>query len=181
MNRRQFLTTAGIAASTAPLAHACGDEESFLNWEKVIRVDFYVFACEQATDGKHPKIHLEVKLSRPEANRVIPAKIESFKLTWDGQDVPIADRFWKDLEGMSIETYPEVERARLNPNQKHQLDRELLRLKQPRLSLSAGGSTVLIEWQRGEDCDGLSTFRWIVSKSGTVLRHHHSPYHSCGG
>ena len=44
-------------------------------------------------------------------------------------------------------------------------------------SLSAEGGTVLIEWERPEECDSHSTIRWIVSKSGTVLRHRHCPPH----
>jgi hypothetical protein len=44
-------------------------------------------------------------------------------------------------------------------------------------SLSAEGGTVLIEWGRDEECDSSSTIRWIVSKSGTMLRHRNCPPH----
>lgn len=41
----------------------------------------------------------------------------------------------------------------------------------------ADGGTVLIQWDRPEECDGRSTIRWIVSKSGTVLRHRYEAPH----
>ena len=47
------------------------------------------------------------------------------------------------------------------------------------LSLSAEVGTVLIEWERPEECDSHSTIRWIISKSGVVLRHRHCPPHEC--
>jgi hypothetical protein len=37
--------------------------------------------------------------------------------------------------------------------------------------LSAEGGTALIEWERPEECNSHSTIRWIVSKSGVILRH----------
>jgi hypothetical protein len=37
--------------------------------------------------------------------------------------------------------------------------------------------TATIEWERAGECDSSSTIRWIISKSGTVIRHHHWPPH----
>lgn len=71
-------------------------------------------------------------------------------------------RFWNDLS--------------LFPIQNHQST--ILNL-QSLPSLSAEGGTVLIEWVRPEECDSRSTIRWIVSKSGAVLRHRHCPPHEC--
>jgi hypothetical protein len=101
-----------------------------------------------------------------------------FDLTWDGKAVPIPERFWSDLGGMRIQT------STLDPGklkgEAHWKAVELLEsLKCPRLTLSADGGTVLIEWVRPEDCDSRSTIRWIVSKSGNVLRHRDCPPHHC--
>ena len=47
----------------------------------------------------------------------------------------------------------------------------------PRSSLSLRSR--IIEWERPEECDSHSTIRWIVIKSGVVLRHRHCPPHEC--
>jgi hypothetical protein len=44
-------------------------------------------------------------------------------------------------------------------------------LYQPRIVRSMEGGTALIEWDRSEECDSSSTIRWMVSQTGTILRH----------
>ena len=101
-----------------------------------------------------------------------------FDLTWDGKAMKIPERFWNDLPGFRIETST-LDPEELKPDLQWKALQFLERLRQPRLSLSAEGGTVLIEWDRPEECDSRSTIRWIVSKSGTVLRHRHCPPHEC--
>jgi hypothetical protein len=90
----------------------------------------------------------------------------------------IQERFWNDLPGLRIETST-LDPQKLKPDLQRKALQFLDQLEQPRLSLSAEGGTVLIEWTRPEECDSSSTIRWIVSKSGTILRHRHCPPHEC--
>jgi hypothetical protein len=101
-----------------------------------------------------------------------------FELTWDGKAMNIPGRFWNDLPGLRLETST-LDPKKLKPELQWKAHEFLESLDQPRLSLSAEGGTVLIEWDRPEECDSRSTIRWIVSKSGTVLRHRHCPPHEC--
>lgn len=104
--------------------------------------------------------------------------IRKFELTWQGRKIDIPERFWADLVGCIIEQ-SSLQVAQLPDELKDQGETFLQRLQKPRLYVSADGGTVLIEWQRHEECNGASTIRWIVSKSGTVLRHRHEPPHDC--
>lgn len=101
-----------------------------------------------------------------------------FDLTWDGKAMNIPERFWNDLPGLRLQIST-LDLKKLNPELHWKAHKFLEQLDQPRLSLSAEGGTVLIEWDRPEECDSRSTIRWIVSKSGTVLRHRHCPPHEC--
>jgi hypothetical protein len=101
-----------------------------------------------------------------------------FDLTWDGKAMNIPERFWNDLPGLRIQTSPLVP-ENLDPKIQWEAYEFLENLDQPRISLSAEGGTALIEWARPEECDSSSTIRWIISKSGTVLRHRHCPPHEC--
>ena len=104
--------------------------------------------------------------------------ISKFELIWDGKRIDIPQRFWRDLAGFRIEVSP-LDPEKL-PADMHWKARDFLEgLEQPHVILSADGNTVLIEWGRGEECDGHSTIRWIISKSGTILRHRHTPPHDC--
>jgi hypothetical protein len=99
--------------------------------------------------------------------------LTKFELTWDGKPIPIDKRFWNDLAGFRIQVSPlEVKDV---PDKHVSAFLEFLgNIHQPRVSLSADKGTILIEWSRSEECDGRSVIRWMVSKSGTVLRHRNS-------
>ena len=104
--------------------------------------------------------------------------ISKFDLFWDGKRIDIPQRFWRDLAGFRIQASP-LDPEKL-PAAMHSKAMDFLAgLNQPHVILSADGNTVLIEWGRGEECDGHSTIRWIISKSGTILRHRHTPPHEC--
>jgi hypothetical protein len=89
----------------------------------------------------------------------------------------VEKRFWRDLGGFDIQTIPM--KPALLPDEGWRYEDFLSRLRQPRLILSAEGGTALIEWERPEECDSRSTTRWIISRSGAVLRHRHEPPHEC--
>jgi len=96
--------------------------------------------------------------------------LTKFDFSWGGKSIPIEKRFWSDLAGFRIQVSPlDIK----DIAEKHiQAFLEFLGdLYQPRVSLSADKGTILIEWSRSEECDGRSTIRWMVSKSGTILRH----------
>lgn len=101
-----------------------------------------------------------------------------FELFWDGKRIPIKERFWRDLYGFRIQT-SKVDQAQLPDNQKFEFDEFLSRLDQPRVILSEDGGTALIEWKRPEECDSHSTYRWIITRDGKVLRHCDRPPCGC--
>lgn len=133
----------------------------------------------QVTDEKGDHLHYLYKGRKmPYPFHPGTTLLTRFDFTWDGKAMNIPERFWNDLPGFRIETST-LDPEKLDPKLQWKAHEFLQSLDQPRLSLSAEGGTVLIEWVRPEECDSRSTIRWIVSKSGTVLRHRHCPPHEC--
>lgn len=104
--------------------------------------------------------------------------IKKFELEWEGKKIEIPKRFWADLAGFRIQESP-LSTAALPVEKRFEGEKFLASLDKPRVYISADGGTLLIEWDRPEECDGRSTIRWIISKSGTILRHRHTPPHEC--
>jgi len=183
MNRRNFIGTSGLLAASTTLLPAAGEDESLIDWEKVREPSEFTAKCARFNDGSYPDIQLRVAL-KP-GDPADPAawwtmrNLLKFELFWDQQPVIIPGRFWTDLSKMKIQVYPESEQRKVTEDKQWKLQKELEFLRQPRLSLSAGKGTVLIEWGRGEECDGHSTFRWMITRTGAVLRHHDLPWHEC--
>jgi hypothetical protein len=198
MKRRSFLSLSALSA--VPVIAGAEDDASEPNWYETVNHDVMELHCSDA-DGR---VVFEVELFKPEESdikEVTDSKgehlhylykgkpqpygfrpgvnlIRRFDLTWDGKAMPIPERFWNDLPDLRIEIStlkPETLKSEL----RWKAEQFLERLRQPRVSLSAEGGTVLIEWERPEECDSHSTLRWIVSKSGVVLRHRHCPPHEC--
>jgi len=96
--------------------------------------------------------------------------LRKFKLRWDGKEVPIAERFWSDLLRLEIVT-SDLTTKQVGAEQVGQLIEFHAKLRHPRVMISAEEGTLLIEWARPEEDGGQSTIRWIVSRTGTVLRH----------
>lgn len=196
MHRRSFLSLSALSA--VPVVAKAADAAPEPDWHETINRDVLKFTA--TTDDR--KITLQVELILPAEDEVTEAKDEKgefrayqykgkdmperfwpgqslltrFDLTWDGKAMKIPERFWNDLPGFRIETStltPET----LKPELQWKAEKFFEGLRQPRVSLSAEGGTVLIEWERPEECDSHSTIRWIVSKSGVVLRHRHCPPH----
>lgn len=106
------------------------------------------------------------------------AVIKKFELEWEGKKIEIPERFWTDLAGFRIQESP-LKVDELQADKRFEAEQFLASLDRPRVYISADGGTILIEWDRPEECDGRSTIRWIVSKSGSVMRHRHTPPHEC--
>ncbi len=197
MHRRSFLSLSALSA--VPVVAKAADEAPETKWYKTVDSDVLKFKA-IAEDGK---ITLQVELFKPADADITEAKdsngghhylykgkpqpfgfnpgvnlLKRFDLTWDGTAMPIPERFWTDLPGLCLQTST-LDPEKVPTTLHRQATQFLESLYQPRLSLSAEGGTVLISWDRPEECDSRSTIRWIVSKSGVVLRHRHCPPHEC--
>lgn len=198
MNRRSFLSLSAL--STVPVVAKAADDAPEPDWHDTVDSGVMKFRCSDA-DGS---VVLQVELFKPAESDIQEALdekgehrcyqykgkdqpypfrpgvnlIRRFDLTWDGKDMKIPERFWNDLPDLRISTST-LKPETLKPELRWKAEEFLEGLRQPRASLSAEGGTVLIEWERGEECDSHSTIRWIVSKSGVVLRHRHCPPHEC--
>jgi hypothetical protein len=187
MKRRSFLSLSALSA--VPVVAGAADEGPDAAWWETIDSDALTF---QAV-SEEGNLVLRVELVRPpedEVTQVMDEKgdhlhfaykgkempmrfwpgeslLTRFDLTWDGKAIHIPERFWND----SV--------SRLHSPNIPLGDLFLFPLMTDHCSLgtssslSADGGTVLIEWERPEEGDGRSIIRWIVSKSGTVLRHRH--------
>jgi len=195
MKRRSFLSVSALAAVVPCITSAA--EEEVVDWYGTVSSDTMEFKAEDEN------IVLHVGLIRPADNEISEMTDEKgdfrcysykgvemhprfwpgcslltrFDLTWNGKAMKIPERFWNDLPGFRIETST-LDPDKLKPELQWRGTQFLDGLERPRVSLSAEGGTVLIEWVRPEECDSQSTTRWIISKSGTVLRHRHHP-HDC--
>lgn len=198
MNRRSFLSLSAL--STVPVVAKAAEDAPEREWYETIDSEVMKFRCSDA-EGR---VVLHVELFKPAEGDIQEALdeegehrcyqykgkdqpypfragvnlIKLFDLTWDGKDMKIPERFWNDLPDLRISTST-LKPETLKPELRWKAEQFLETLRQPRVSLSAEGGTVLIEWERGEECDSHSTIRWIVSKSGVVLRHRHRPPHEC--
>lgn len=106
--------------------------------------------------------------------------VTKFELVWDGKKIVIPERFWNDVSGLILE-FSSLDVKKLEGEEWRKAHVFLEQMRHPRLSLSADGGTVFIEWMNpGECCDTMMTLRWMVSRSGTVLRHRYAPPDMCG-
>ncbi|MGJ8642416.1 MAG: hypothetical protein ACSHX9_03335 [Luteolibacter sp.] len=97
--------------------------------------------------------------------------VSRFTLTWDEQEITIPDQCWNDLDRMRINLIKK-EREPENEDEERELVTAHRNHDGPLVELSSDQQTVLITWIRREDGDTSSTFRWMISKDGKVLRHH---------
>lgn len=198
MHRRSFLSLSALSA--VPVLAKAAETDPQADWNETVSTDALTFKAMSADE----RITLQVELIRLGENEVTEVNDEKgehiayqykgknqpypfhpgstllsrFDLTWDGKAVEIPERFWNDLPALGIETST-LKLETVKPDLHWEAEQFLAKLRQPRVSLSAEGGTVLIEWERPEECDSHSTIRWIVSKSGVVLRHRHCPPHEC--
>lgn len=195
MKRRHFLTISTLGATTVAGASAAEPREEW--WDLVEEVLNFSAKSEEGNLTLEVELEVPPDEERVEVNdsegnlsgwkwrgETLPLRcwpgeslIKKFDFKWDGKPVAIEKRFWRDLGGFDIQTIP-MKHALL-PEEGWRYEDFLSRLRQPRLILSAEGGTALIEWERPEECDSRSTTRWIISRSGAVLRHRHEPPHEC--
>lgn len=186
INRRHFLAMTGMFTTASTLTGRAQEEKDDtpdLDWQKVQNASEFTAKCERFHDGNYPDIQLHVALKprKPdsEGDSWNVPNVTRFDLVWDKQKVEIPGRFWQDIERMPLQLYPGAELRKIPEDKRWKIESAMRNLHRPRLSLSAGKGTVMIEWTRGEECDSSSTFRWIISKTGTVLRHHEMGWHEC--
>lgn len=199
MKRRSFLSLSALSAVPATTAvgtstaAAAGDDLEakrlrYLEWYKTVTSN--LLSCKAVSPDD--RVVLQVDLVKPLPEEITKDKttgvshykgkplsdrywdgqtlLTRFDLTWDGKPFRIHPRFWSDLVGLDIST------STLDPEGVQEIHRweayEFLNnLRQPRVTVSADLGTALVEWERGEECDGRSMIRWIIGRSGTVLRH----------
>jgi len=207
MNRRKFLTLSALSIPAATLAEEerGGAPLKALNLQDPDQ--WWSTASERmeytakSDDGV---LVLAVKLIEPEDGEISEAsgskgefshytykgvKLEEgfwpgrsllvdFSFKWAGEAIPVAERFWKYLPGFRI-LVSDLDAAKVGDKLAGKLEEFKEGLGCPRVIPSGDGGTALIEWERGEECDGRSTIRWIISRSGVVMRHRHTPPHEC--
>jgi hypothetical protein len=192
MKRRSFLSLTSLAAPVSSLTaaeFAPKDDPTELWWPMVSEVDRFRAV---SIEGR---LELAVALARPgeeeleavqESGSVVGYSLRGrpliggfspgitvisvFDLRWDDRPIAVPPRFWNDLAGFRLQTLS-VDLETLELDQRSQAEACLAALDHPRIVLSADEGTALIEWDRREKGGLHSTFRWVISKSGTVLRH----------
>ena len=188
---QMFKLTLLILTLIAPFIYADGDRVQFsdvnqlrieLKDERVVfEVQLKQFNRDEITEKQNGD-EIEAWFGKQklpvEALYYKPNIIESFKLSIDGKNINIPAFFWNDLSGLYL---TEAKILTSNPTDEDLRSfNDVLRSprSRPQVSRSDNGSTVLITWARPEDCDSASTIRWIISKKGTVLRHHEAAEHT---
>jgi hypothetical protein len=107
--------------------------------------------------------------------------LQEFRLTWKGREIPVAKRFWNDFGGCLIQSTP-LKKEHIPQELHGEFDKFSEELDGPKVILSADGGTALIEWRilDTEACCGhRATVRWIIGRSGAVMRHRHSTPSMC--
>jgi hypothetical protein len=107
--------------------------------------------------------------------------IKRFRFFWDGREIPLEKRFWNDFGGCRIERCT-VDPQTIAPNLNKDFEDYQNELNAPKVILSADGGTALIEWviiDTDACCDHRATMRWMISKSGHVMRHRHTTPNPC--
>jgi hypothetical protein len=188
MDRRRFI---GLAAFATPVAATAEEEPPYEKWwaktESMMKFDAY---------SPDRGLILSVELTIPPDKEVaeiqndageltgyqwknirLPADftpgstyLTKFQLKWDGKEVPVAEKHWSDLARLRIMDC-RVSMEDVTGKFAAKFFEFLADLYQPRIVRSMEGGTALIEWNRSEECDSSSTIRWMVSQSGTILRH----------
>jgi hypothetical protein len=107
--------------------------------------------------------------------------IKRFRFFWDGREIPITKRYWNDFGGCCIERCT-VDLKTIAPELSEFFEEYQNDLDAPKVMLSADGGTALIEWRIIDTdacCGHRATMRWMISKSGHVMRHRHTTPSRC--
>jgi hypothetical protein len=107
--------------------------------------------------------------------------IKRFRFFWDGREIPVAKRFWNDFGGCHI-TRCAIDRKTIHPDLIRYFEEYQNDLEETKVILSADGGTALIEWRIFDTdacCGHRATVRWMISKSGHVMRLRHTTPSRC--
>lgn len=190
MHRRKFLT---LAALTTPAAIAAEDKKDDAPyeawWDAVESPDTFTAesgegnvslkvalfhppegAVKEVTDKEGFVSYVYEGKKLPERYQPGASLLKKFDLNWDGKAIKVDPRFWSDLAGLAIQK-DTTKIEDIAPRHLEAYFKFLGGLQQPRVTFSADKGTILIEWERSEECDSRSHIRWMISQSGTVLRH----------
>jgi hypothetical protein len=205
MKRRSFLALAAAGPLAGGHSRAADDESGRLLsawWETVERRHAGTFVSEEG------ELRLEVAMieeSDPVTEETVrgPDGVETvftfageklprwvrpsdgvlkrFRFFWNDKEVPIEKRFWNDFGGCRIQATP-LTSEKMAEEQRVAFEEFVEGLDRPKVILSADGGTALIEWRiiDTEACCGhRATVRWIIGKSGAVMRHRHTTPSEC--
>jgi hypothetical protein len=131
-------------------------------------------------DGEETRYTFEGEIL-PRWLRPTDGIIKRFRFFWDEKEIPVGKRFWNDFGGCHIDL------CKVDPKTiAHDLIADFKDyqndLKAPKLILSADGGTALIEWvimDTDACCGHRATMRWMISRSGHVMRHRHTTPNPC--
>lgn len=205
MKRRSFISLATVAPLS--MAHS-GEEEDqqeqirnswiesrhhvnsgvFFSAEKELRLEVSLIGNDdpvvekivKTSDGEESVFWLQGS-RLPRWLRPADGIIKNFRFFWGDREIPIEQRYWNDFGGCSIEK-SSLDKGTIPEEQEYAFDEFLQELDGPRVILSADKGTALIEWEiRDTDacCDHKATVRWIIGKSGAVMRHRHQTPNPC--
>ncbi|WP_050029710.1 hypothetical protein [Verrucomicrobium sp. BvORR034] len=203
MKRRAFFAMSGVVpAISMAVQDPAESPDLWTRWsEKLERPTDSVF---QSTEGR---LRLEVSLIREEettsetykvgdsefvrysfGDRRLPdtlhptdGVLKTFRFYWDGQEIKVPDRFWNDVGGFRLEKCTFVE-AKLAPAETLQVEEWNAGLLHPQVVLSADGGTAMVEWSIIDTdacCGHQATLRWLISRSGHIMRHRHTTPNPC--
>jgi hypothetical protein len=207
MKRRTFLSLASatpVAASAAmaeaedaagATVRAAWDETvvrgwsgSFVSAEGDLRLEVALInekdeVTEEIAEGEHGPVSVYFFRGEKLPRWLQPTDgiLKEFRLTWKGREIPVAKRFWNDFGGCLIQSTP-LKKEHIPEELHGSFDKFLEQLDGPKVILSADGGTALIEWRILDTdacCGHRATVRWIISQSGSVMRHRHTTPSMC--
>lgn len=107
--------------------------------------------------------------------------LKTFRFFWDGKEIQVPDRFWKDVGGFRLEKCS-FAGEKLTPEETLQVEEWTANLLCPQVILSADGGTAMVEWPIIDThacCGHQATLRWLISRGGHVMRHRHTMPNPC--
>lgn len=132
-------------------------------------------------DGEEEQVFTFEGMKLPRWHRPQDGIIKRFQFFWDEKEIPVEKRFWNDFGGCRMEK-TKLTIDKIPRDEQYEFSDFLEELEGPKVILSANGGTALIEWSiidMDACCGHRATMRWIISKSGAVMRHRHTTPNPC--
>lgn len=190
MHRRKFIGLAALSTPAALAAEAESDVPYEAWWDAIDNPTEYTAATDgilelkvtlftppegsvKEVENGDGSVHYQLEGKRlPDNFSPGHALLTKFEFSWDGKTISVDKRFWNDLCGLQVQS-SKLKLEDIKPQHLKPFLEFLQSLQQPRVILSHDKGTALIEWERNEECDSRSMIRWMISRTGTVLRHRH--------